>query len=450
MLLAKNLDALQRREIHKLMIEMPPRHAKSTTVDEFFLPYYLLEHPDDRVILASHTADFARTWGRKARRVVEEWGPVLYGLNVRHDTSAANDWEIEGYRGGMLTAGIGGAITGRGANILVIDDPVKDAQEAASETIQERNIDWYRTTANTRLEPGGVQVLIMTRWHEADLAGRLLDEEAHEWTVLRLPAIAEEHDQLGRQVGEALWPERYDVKALADIQYGKVDPLTGQRHGGIGSYAWSALYQQHPTPPEGGMFKRSAWQYYDEAPQGYHPGAIFVDTAGWDMKPTGDWAAFASVIRVQKDLFWLNGKHGHWTFPQLLEELRNEHARTGLPIVVEKVPWAMPLIQVLQRELSGIVPFEIKGVKKEVRAEAASPYQEAGNFYLPRRGQWVSEFVDEHAAFPNGAHDDWVDTTSMAALRLLQPQMPTSATLTLNGKALPPRAPRPLFRTGRR
>lgn len=401
------------------MITMPPRHAKSTTVDELWLPWWLLESPDDRAVLASYESDFARTWGRKARNVIREFGPPMFGYGVKTDTNSANDWEIDGHRGGMFTTGIGGPITGRGFNIGVIDDPVKNEQEAASETIQERNIDWYDTTWTTRKEPNAVEVLIMTRWHEADLAGRLLDREAHEWTVLDLKAFAEAGDVMGREVGQALWPERYDEDALMDIRYGRVDPETGQRHGGIGAYFWSAMYQQRPTPEEGNKFLRANWQWYDEAPAGFHSGGIFVDTAGYDTKTTGDWAAYASVIRVKKDLYWLNAKHGHWTFPQLLDELKQERSRTGLPIYVERTPWAMPLIQTLQSELDGVVPFDIRGIQKEVRAEAVIPYHEAGNFYLPRRGQWTSEFIDEHAAFPNGAHDDWVDTTSMAGLRLL-------------------------------
>lgn len=439
LVLLDHLDRLAKREIKKLMIFMPPRHAKSTTVDEMWLPYYLLEHPDHRVILASHTAEFARTWGRKARRIVEEFGPPMYGINVAPESSAANDWEIAGHRGGMLTAGIGGAITGRGANVLVIDDPVKDEQEAASQTIQQRNIDWYRTTANTRLEPGGVQILIMTRWHENDLAGMLLAEEGHEWTVLNLPALAEKNDAMGRPIGQALWRDRFDEDALANIQYGAVDPETGHRHGGIGSYFWSAMYQQSPTPEQGNVFKRDWWNYYDQAPAMVQR-CLFVDTAGYDDKTTGDYAAISTVGRYGKDAYWLNAQRGHWEFPELTQRCIDEQdANDRCPIVIEETPWSKPLIQTLKIRAKGpVIAFRIEGRSKLTRAQAASPFAEAGHFYLPRNAQWASEFIDEHAAFPNGAHDDWVDTTSMMALRFFQPSIPQMGPATRNGHAQPP------------
>ena len=399
----------------RLIVEMPPRHAKSETVSKYFAAWYGGRHPDHRCILTSYEDNFARSWGRKARNVLEELGPSLFGVQVSTKTSAANDWEFEGHDGGMLTAGIGGAITGRGANLLIVDDPVKNAQEAASETIQERNWDWWVSTAYTRMEPDGIAVIIQTRWHASDLTGKILaDEESLDdeevWYELKLPALAEAGDVLGRRLGEALWPERYPG--------GRLDQLKAR----LGSYYFGALYQQRPSPDEGDLFKRTAWQWYDEPPKGYNPGYIFVDTAGWQENAANDWCAYASVIRVQKDLYWLGAKHGHWTFPQCLQELKDEHLRTGLPICIEDVPWARPLIQVLRedRELRGaVVPYVIGGVKKEVRAHAVSPYHETGRFYLPTKTRWTSDFIDEHATFPNGVHDDWVDTTSMAGLKLL-------------------------------
>jgi predicted phage terminase large subunit-like protein len=400
----------------RLGIQEPPRHGKSEHVSRYFSAWYLGQHPDHRLILASYGDNYAATWGRKARNVLEAHGEA-FGVSVSKRTSAANDWEVDGRAGGMVTAGTGGAITGRGANAFVMDDLVKGAKDASSVVMQDAAWDWWLSEASSRLESDDeglepIVVFITTRWHEADTMGRILTneeglEDGEVWYVLRLPAIAEENDPLGRAPGEALWPERRPLSFLERIK---------RR---VGSYWWSALYQQRPTPLEGGIFKRSAWQFYEKAPEGYHPGGTFVDTAGWEDVSKADWGAFASVIRVQKDLLWLNAKHGHWTFPQFIQELRDERARTGLPIYIEKTAWANPLIQALEMELTGIVPFEIKGVKKEVRAIAAQPHHEAGNFYLPNRARWTDEFIDEHAAFPNGAHDDWVDTTSMANLRLL-------------------------------
>lgn len=407
----------------RLVIQEPPRHGKSEHVSRYFTAWYLGKHPEHHVILASYGDNYAATWGRKSRDVLEAVGERAFGVTVSKRTSAANDWELAGTGGGMATAGVGGAITGRGANALVVDDPVKDSRDAASEVIQEGTWDWWRSTAYTRLEADAdglepIALIINTRWNEADLTGRVLAgedgmEDDETWYVLNLPALAEENDPLGREIGEPLWPERRSLDFLERIR---------RR---VGSFWWSALYQQRPTPLAGNIFPRSAWQWYEAAPEGYHPGGTFVDTAGYDDTMAGDWWAFASVIRVQKDLFWLNAKHGRWSFNRAIQELRDERDRTGLPIYIEKTALALPLIQELQRQLEGVVAVEVK-TKKEFRALAAQPNHEAGNFYLPRRGQWTGEFVDEHAIFPNGAHDDWVDTTSAANARLYRPTAPLS------------------------
>jgi predicted phage terminase large subunit-like protein len=403
----------------RLVVQEPPRHGKSEHVSRYFTAWYLGRHPEHHVILTSYGDNYAATWGRKSRDVLEAVGEQAFGVTVSKRTSASNDWELT-TGGGMNTAGVGGAITGRGANALVVDDPVKDARDAASEVMQESTWDWWRSTAYTRLESDAeglepIALVIQTRWNEGDLTGRILlgedgleDDEA--WYVLNLPALAEENDPLGRAIGEPLWPERRSLDFLERIK---------RR---VGSYWWSALYQQRPTPLAGNIFPRSAWQWYDQAPEGYHPGGIFLDTAGYDSEIAGDWWAFASVIRVQKDLYWLNAKHGRWAFNQAIQELRDERDRTGLPIYVERTALALPLIQSLQREMEGVIAVEVKS-KKEFRALAAQPNHEAGNFYLPRKGQWTADFIDEHAAFPNGAHDDWVDTTSAANSRLYGPML---------------------------
>ena len=411
----------------RLIIQEPPRHGKSEHVSRYFTAWYLGRHPDHHVILTSYGSTYAATWGRKSREVLERHGEEAFGVKVSRRTSAAADWEIEGHTGGMITAGVGGPITGRGANCLVVDDPVKDAQEAASAVVQQTTYDWWQAVAYTRLEADldgtpPIALVIQTRWNEADLTGRILvgeedtaDDEV--WYSLRLPAIAEDNDPLGRLPGEELWPE---VRPLAFLERIKAR---------LSSYWWSALYQQRPTPEAGELFLRHRWQYWERLPEGYGPGYILVDTAGWqNQNEKQDYAAWAAVRKYAKDLYWLEADHGHWTFPELVQRLKDAAARTKLPVCVEDTPWARPLIQVLQHELSGVVPFKIGGVQKEVRAQAASPYQMAGNFYLPKGAKWTGDFVEEHAAFPNGAHDDWVDTTSMAVLKLIGGlSIPTSA-----------------------
>ena len=191
---------------------MPPRHGKSELCSVYLPAWYLGTHPERRVILAGHEADFAASWGRRVRDVLEEHGRQLFGARVRADSAAANRWDLVGHAGGMVTAGVGGTITGRGADLLVIDDPHKSAEETGSVTYRERVWDWYRAVARTRLEPGAGVVVVQTRWHEDDLAGRLLadaESEGDRWQVLSLPAVAEDDDPLGRSVGDPLWPERF-------------------------------------------------------------------------------------------------------------------------------------------------------------------------------------------------------------------------------------------------
>lgn len=236
----------------RLLVAMPPRHGKSEMASRYTPAWYLGRFPSRRVILASYEADYAASWGRKARDLLEEHGRGLFGVGVRQDSHAANRWDIAGHPGGMTTAGVGGAITGRGADLLIIDDPVKSVEEAESDTYRDRAWDWWRGVALTRLEPGGAVILVMTRWHEDDLAGRILQEDGANWRVLCLPALADDTDDdpLGREPGEPLWPERYDAEALA------------RRRQEMGSRLYEAEYQQAPTPASGSIFRREWFRYW--------------------------------------------------------------------------------------------------------------------------------------------------------------------------------------------
>lgn len=233
---------------------MPPRHGKSELASKYFPAWYLGVHPEHRIILASYESSFAAEWGRKARDVLVEYGH-LYGVQVRQDSSAADHWNLLKRRGGMDTAGRGAAITGRGADLLVLDDAsAKNYEEAMSPTIREHTWDWFTSTAYTRLSPNGKVVVIATRWHEDDLSGRLIKQGG--WHVLSLPAIAEEDDEMGRLPGEPLWPEMFGLDALEQIKTT------------IGAHKFAALYQQRPIPSTGSTFKRE-WcnKRYRELPQ---------------------------------------------------------------------------------------------------------------------------------------------------------------------------------------
>ena len=239
------LLALTRGDIFRLMISIPPGHGKSTLVDLFYAAWILGNHPDSRVMLVSHSEKFASEWGLKVRRVMERYGPELFGLELDPESRAKDLWHIKGHPGQMVSVGVGGPITGRRVEFLLIDDPVPNA-EAAYSLVQRDNVyDWLMTTALTRLEPDGKVVLVMTRWHEDDVVGRILrnaESGGPKWEYLKLPALAETDDPLGRRAGEALCPERWDEQALAAIK------------AELASSVFSAMYQQNPIDRERSIF----------------------------------------------------------------------------------------------------------------------------------------------------------------------------------------------------
>ena len=252
-LLCHTLEAVERGDIRRVIVTMPPRHGKSEVVSKHLPAWYLGLHPDREVILTSYSAELAQDHSRVAREVLREQGPPVFGVSVAQDSAAVNRWGIEGHRGGMIAVGIGGSITGRGAHLAIIDDPFKGPEDSHSPTQRKRVIDWYRTVLRTRLAPGGAIIVIHTRWHKGDLVGHLLAEAevgGEQWTVIDLPAIAEEGDLLGRAPGAPLWPERFPLADLQELQR----TLT--------TYWWQAVYQQKPGDPEGHQFKREYFRYF--------------------------------------------------------------------------------------------------------------------------------------------------------------------------------------------
>lgn len=254
--MCRKLEAIDRGEIDKLMIFMPPRHGKSEVTSKKFPAWYLGRHPDREIILTSYSADLAYEFSRIARNTLREQGFNIFKKELASDSSAVKKWNIQGYRGGLTAAGVGGPITGRGAHVAIIDDPVKNWEEAASEIYRERAWNWYQTVLRTRLAPGGAIILIMTRWHEEDLAGRLLDQERDKWEIINFPAIALEEDILGRREGEVLWPERYPMDSILDIKDTMLDRL------------FLALYQQQPrTRQENALWNYDMIEYVEALPQ---------------------------------------------------------------------------------------------------------------------------------------------------------------------------------------
>lgn len=267
-----------------LLVAVPPRHGKSTLISVYTPAWYLGLFPERRVILASYEADFAAGWGAKAREVLAEHGREAFGVELSRAKRKAAEWCLEGTGGGMVSAGVGGPITGRGAHLLIIDDPVKSAEEAMSAVIRERQWDWWLATTRSRLEPGGVVVVLMTRWHEADLGGRLLGNHRDGGDAvreLRLPALAERDDPLDRAPGEAFWPQRYSRAYLEHTRRT------------IGSYWFSAMYQGRPTPDEGGIFDRKDFRYFKLRADGW---ALLRRADGTTKEIDPDYCAKATYV----------------------------------------------------------------------------------------------------------------------------------------------------------
>lgn len=389
-------------KIKRLAVFMPPRHGKSELISKYFPAWYLGTHPDKRVILCSYEADFAAGWGQKVRDLLVEYNNI-YGVNINDGSAARNRWDLSGYTGGMVTAGVGGPITGKGASLLIIDDPVKNAEQANSPTYREKAKDWYRSTAYTRLEPNGAVIVIQTRWHEDDLGGWLLSESEEDWDVLSLPAINENN--------EPLWPDRFSYDRLMEIKRE------------LGSYWFSAMYQQNPQPAEGGLLKRNWIQYYDKLPGS---ATNHVTYTGWDLaisqKETADYTCSCTIRKdnLTGNLFVVDWTRDHLTFPEQQQAVLNQHQRWGSDLIgIENVAYQDALPQSLKSHM-----LPIKGVKplrdKVTKIISTFTLFEQGIVYLPSKHPLLGEFENEYTYFPTGKHDDLLDATEMALSLAIQ------------------------------
>ena len=407
-LLLSKLESLSRGDIDRLLVLMPPGSAKSTYTSVLFPVWWFVVHPRSSVIAASHTADLAVSFGRQVRSLVGEHHGYL-GYSLASDSRGSGRWRTD--RGGEYFAtGVRGPLIGRRADLLIIDDPIKSHTEAESKWHRDRIWDWYRADLITRLKPKGRLAVIMTRWHEDDLAGRLLCSSSDNWDVLCLPALAEEDDPLGRQMGEALWPEWEDRGALL------------RKRASIGERGWSALFQQRPRPMQGGLFKVANLALVDSG---------WVETAGdavraWDLAATipdghndPDWTVGLKLLArpdgrwVVADVVRLRGT------PRQVEEAMAEIAerdgalvRIGIPEDPGQAGKAQAAY--LTRLLAGraVVASRETG-SKLTRAAAVSSQIEAGNILMVK-APWNSDFVEELGLFPYGDKDDQVDALCRA------------------------------------
>jgi predicted phage terminase large subunit-like protein len=432
--ICNEIDAFVRGETKRLILCMPPRFGKSELLSRRFPAYILGRSPDTKIISCSHNVELARAMNRDVQRIIDspEYATLfprttLFGANIRSTARGAyirntDIFEVVNHRGTYIAAGVGGSITGRGCDIGVIDDVVKNHEEAASETYRERVWDWYTSTFYTRLEKNAKILIVMTRWHEDDLVGRLLElqknnDSVHKWRVICFPAIYEgqgeythPEDIARRAEGDPLWPGKYSLDEM------------NEKKAVIGSRDWAGLYQQRPSPAEGAIFMRNWWQYWKEA---RHPSFFEEIIQSWDctFKDTDgtDYVVGQVWGRRGADRYLLDQVRDRMNFPKTVDAIKKLKAKwpsTGA-VLIEDTANGPAVIATLKHDIPGLIPVKPEG-GKVVRAQAVTAQIEAGNVYLPSPeiAAWVGDFIEECAAFANGKYDDQVDCMTQALTRL--------------------------------
>ncbi len=404
-----HLDALQRREIDKLILSVPPRHAKTYLSGERFPAFWLGRNPHDQIIMASYSIDRARASSRKARALIADERWPFFGVALQRGAEGVDEWQTTA--GGVFkAAGVGGAVTGFGAHLFVTDDAFKGWAEASSPTINDATWEWFQSTARTRIMRGGAQLVVGTRWRENDVTGRILNSKgASQWTHLRLPAIAEDGDPLGRAIGDELWP-------------GGMASVPSVALGEISSRAFASMYQGNPTPDDGDIFKREWFGQRYTALAPATRAAIWVDGA-WKTGVTNDRSAIAVWQFTGEHYDLVHAWADRVEYPELRAKVRDVYTRFSASLAVrpalcvEDAASGTPLVQELRRDGLPIIGIPAKG-SKAVRAEAIVPLFESKRVRLPASAPWLDDWIEEHMKFPAGAHDDFVDTTSGALDRL--------------------------------
>lgn len=411
-LIARHLEAVERGDIKRLMITMPPRHGKSMLASEFFPAWYIGRNPDHYVVTATYAQELADDFGRKVKNQIEDaaYSAIFPGVSLADDSKSAKRFHIDGslggyehstgQRGAFYAVGVGGPLTGRGAHLLLIDDPVKNREDAESEVIRKKTKDWYTSTAYTRLMPGGRIVIIQTRWHEDDLAGWLQTEHGHEgWVTLDLPAIDDD--------GNALWPEQYPIEALEQIRRA------------LPPRDWSALYQQRPSPDSGDYFKKEWLHEYETAP----PRAQMLIYGGSDYAVTADGGDYTVHVVVGLDpegrMYLLDLWRGQSSSDVWVD------AFCDLVLKWKPVGWAEETGQIK----SGVGPFLVRRMMdrqayvaketfatrgdKAIRAQSIRGRMALNGLYIPKDAEWKSSLISEMMSFPVGVHDDQVDALGL-------------------------------------
>jgi predicted phage terminase large subunit-like protein len=409
-IIAKKFEAIANKDIKRLIVNMPPRHTKSEFASYLFPAWMMGREPRLKIIQTSHTAELAQRFGRKVRNLIDtqDYQNIFPGMELSADSKAAGRWETNS-GGEYFSAGVGGAITGRGADLLIIDDPHSE-QDALSATALENAWEWYSSGPRQRLQPGGSIVIVMTRWNTKDITGELIKAQgqpkADQWEIIEFPAILPSD--------KPVWPEYWQKEELESVK------------ASISVAKWNAQWQQNPTAEEGAIIKREWWQTWEKSQM---PGLMHViqsyDTA-FSKKETADYSAITTWGIFMPDertpnIILLDMKKGRWDFPEM-KEIAYDSYKYWEPesVVIEAKATGMPLTQELRMRGIPVINFTpSKGNDKLSRVNAVAPLFQSGVVWAPDE-VWAEEVIEECAAFPYGEHDDLVDSMTQALMRFRQ------------------------------
>jgi len=410
---AKKFNDLATGKINRLIINMPPRHTKSEFAS-YLLPAWMVgRNPKLKIIQATHTGELAIRFGRKAKNLIdsEEYAKI-FKTRLQEDSQAAGRWETA-QGGEYFAAGVGGAITGRGADLLIIDDPHSE-QDAMSPTAMENAYEWYTSGPRQRLQPGAKIILVMTRWSKKDLTGILLKNQsevkADQWEVVEFPAILDHGTK-----SEAVWPEYWKLEELEKV---KATLPVGK---------WNAQWMQRPTSEEGAIIKREWWRTWDhDEPPNLHYVIQSYDTA-YLKKETADFSAITTwgVFYPNEDspanLILVDAIKGRYEFPELRRIALDQYKYWNPEsVIIEAKAAGLPLTYELRQMDIPVQNFTpSKGNDKHVRVNTCAPLFESGMIWAPNQ-KFAEEVIEECAAFPHGDHDDLVDSTTQAVMRFRQ------------------------------
>ena len=409
---AEKLNRVANGELKRLIVNMPPRHTKSEFASHLFPAFFMGRHPKAKLIQTTHTGELSIRFGRKTKNLLEseEYAKVFPNVTLSTDSKAAGRWESN-HGGEYFAAGVGGAITGRGADLLVIDDPHSE-QDALSPGVLEGHYEWYTSGPRQRLQPGGAIVLVMTRWSIKDLTGKLLeaqgkDDKTDQWEVVEFPAIIND---------KPMWGNFWTMDGLMGVK------------ASIPVSKWNAQWMQAPTSEEGALIKREWWKMWEPEKipklqyiiQSYDTAFSKKETADYSAITT--WGIFKPSDDDPQNIILLDAKRGRWNFPELKEMAKKEYAYWEPEVVlIEAKASGLPLTHELQKAGIPVINFTpSKGNDKHSRVNSVAPLFEAGTVWVPSDRRWAEEVIEECAAFPFGDHDDYVDSMTQALMRYRQ------------------------------